>query len=394
MTEQTATKVPQIRFKGFERVWEEKRLGEVVIFLDELRKPLKAGARKPGPYPYYGASGIIDYVNGFLFEERLILLSEDGANIVNRSSPICFIAEGKYWVNNHAHVLKANPGFSEFFIRDALERLNFERYNTGTAQPKLNQDVCRNIFVKTAESSEQNKIGKYFRVLDRLIGLHQRKHDKLAMLKKSMLQKMYPRPGTTIPEVRFKGFSGEWKVEPVSSLLVERNIQAPKNDQYPLMAFIAGQGVAPKGERYNREFLVSDEASKKYKQTEFGDFIYSSNNLETGSIGLNKFGRASISPVYSIFSPTQNGDSDFISQLLCQQSFISEMVRWRQGVVYGQWRIHESDFLSIETTFPLADEQKKIGAYFSALDNLISSHATQLQKLKQIKSACLEKMFI
>ena len=85
--------------------------------------------------------------------------------------------------------------------------------------------------------------------------------------------------GNKIPQIRFRDYSGSWRSERVSALLTERNTQAPKSELYPLMAFIAGQGVAPKGARYNREFLVSDEANKKYKQTEYGDFIYSSNNL-------------------------------------------------------------------------------------------------------------------
>lgn len=159
------------------------------------------------------------------------------------------------------------------------------------------------------------------------------------------------------------------------------------------MAFIAGQGVAPKGKRYNREFLVSDELNKNYKQTELGDFIYSSNNLETGSIGTNNYGRASISPVYSIFAPSQEGDSNFIGQLLCKKAFINEMVKWRQGVVYGQWRIHESDFLKIKATFPNVDEQALIGGYFRELDSLIGLHQRKHDKLVTLKRAMLQKMF-
>lgn len=159
------------------------------------------------------------------------------------------------------------------------------------------------------------------------------------------------------------------------------------------MAFIAGQGVAPKGKRYNREFLVSDELNKNYKQTELGDFIYSSNNLETGSIGTNNYGRASISPVYSIFAPTPEGDSRFIGQLLCKKAFINEMVKWRQGVVYGQWRIHESDFLKIKTTFPNVNEQALIGEYFGELDRLIGLHQRKHDKLVTLKKAMLQKMF-
>lgn len=196
-----------------------------------------------------------------------------------------------------------------------------------------------------------------------------------------------------IPQVRFRGYVTTWETESVSSLLTERNFQAPKNDLYPLMAFIAGKGVAPKGARYNREFLVSDELNKKYKQTEYGDFIYSSNNLETGSIGNNYYGKASISPVYSIFSPTNKGDSDFIGKLLCKRSFIDEMIKWRQGVVYGQWRIHESDFLKIDITFPAIAEQRAIGGFFRELDQLIELRQRKHDKLAALKKAMLQKMF-
>ena len=146
------------------------------------------------------------------------------------------------------------------------------------------------------------------------------------------------------------------------------------SDEYPLMAFIANEGVAPKGERYDRSALVTDTVNKLYKKTEKGDFIYSSNNLETGSIGLNKYGKACISPVYSIFEPTGIADSDFLGRRLVRKDFINAMVKWRQGVIYGQWRIHESDFLKIEIPVPSVEEQRKIGAYLDQLDDLITLH--------------------
>ena len=149
------------------------------------------------------------------------------------------------------------------------------------------------------------------------------------------------------------------------------------SDEYPLMAFIANEGVAPKGERYDRSALVTDTVNKLYKKTEKGDFIYSSNNLETGSIGLNKYGKACISPVYSIFEPTGIADSDFLGRRLVRKDFINAMVKWRQGVIYGQWRIHESDFLKIEITVPSVEEQRKIGTYLDQLDHLITLHQRQ-----------------
>ena len=179
----------------------------------------------------------------------------------------------------------------------------------------------------------------------------------------------------------------------MGDLLIERNQQAPMSDEYPLMAFIANEGVAPKGERYDRSALVTDTVNKLYKKTEKGDFIYSSNNLETGSIGLNKYGKACISPVYSIFEPTGIADSDFLGRRLVRKDFINTMVKWRQGVIYGQWRIHESDFLKIEIAVPSVEEQRKIGTYLDQLDNLITLHQRKYDKLQVLKKAMLEKMF-
>ena len=195
------------------------------------------------------------------------------------------------------------------------------------------------------------------------------------------------------PAIRFKGFTDPWEQRKVGELLIERNEQAPMSEEYPLMAFIANEGVAPKGERYDRSSLVTDTENKLYKRTEFGDFIYSSNNLETGSIGLNKYGKACISPVYSIFRPTGIADSDFLGRRLVRKDFINAMVKWRQGVIYGQWRIHESDFLKIEIPVPSVEEQRKIGAFLDYLDNLITLHQRKYDKLQVIKKAMLEKMF-
>lgn len=211
--------------------------------------------------------------------------------------------------------------------------------------------------------AEQNLIGKLLIKLDNLITLHQRKY----FCSNNLI--------FTITTA--------WEQRKVSELLVERNEQAPMSEEYPLMAFIANEGVTPKGERYDRSSLVTDTENKLYKRTEFGDFIYSSNNLETGSIGLNKYGKACISPVYSIFLPTGIANSDFLGRRLVRKDFINLMVKWRQGVIYGQWKIHESDFLKIEISVPLVKEQCKIGAFLDNLDNLITLHQRECFFIKK-----------
>ena len=156
--------------------WEQRKLGDCVTFLDTMRKPLKESEREKGIYPYYGASGIVDYVSDYIFDEELVLLSEDGANITDRNYPVCFLASGKYWVNNHAHVLKVNAENENNFICNSLERMDFTQYNSGMAMPKLNKDVCYNITLFCPVYEEQKQIGDFFRHLDTLITLHQREY--------------------------------------------------------------------------------------------------------------------------------------------------------------------------------------------------------------------------
>ena len=301
------------------------------------------------------------------------------------------LAVGDFWV------LQPQNADSSFLYRLIQSRQFDEVANqsTGTKMPRADWKlVSKTVFSIPSNISEQAAIGTYFTALDSLITLHQRKFEKLTNVKKSMLEKMFPQNGSSYPEIRFKGFTDPWEQRKVGDLLIERNQQAPMSDEYPLMAFIANEGVAPKGERYDRSALVTDTVNKLYKKTEKGDFIYSSNNLETGSIGLNKYGKACISPVYSIFEPTGIADSDFLGRRLVRKDFINAMVKWRQGVIYGQWRIHESDFLKIEIPVPSVEEQRKIGAYLDQLDNLITLHQRELEKLQNIKKSMLEKMFV
>lgn len=231
-----------------------------------------------------------------------------------------------------------------------------------------NEDL-KQVSISFPSTDEQAKISSFFDNIDNLITLHLREFTKS---NSSIFVSV---------SIYANGLPAAWELRKVGELLVERNEQAPMSEEYPLMAFIANEGVAPKGDRYDRSSLVSDTENKVYKKTDFGDFIYSSNNLETGSIGLNKFGKASISPVYSIFQPTGIADSDFLGRRLVRKDFINAMVKWRQGVIYGQWRIHESDFVKIEIPVPTVEEQRQIGAFLDSLDNLITLHLRKYSEL-------------
>ena len=196
--------VPQLRFKGFDEEWKIKQLGDVSKFLDGKRKPIKSEDRSKmkGEYPYYGASGIIDYVNSYIFDQELILLGEDGENIISRNLPLAFRVSGKCWINNHAHVIVPNLDTNIDFLTHSLEKINYVVYNTGTAQPKLNQEVCRSIPSWYPSLLEQQKIASFLSAVDEKIQQLTRKKELLEQYKKGVMQKIFSQ------ELRFKDDNG------------------------------------------------------------------------------------------------------------------------------------------------------------------------------------------
>jgi type I restriction enzyme S subunit len=176
--------------------WVETTLDKISINLDSRRVPITKNVRSSGEYPYYGASGIVDYVADFIFEGDNLLVSEDGANLLARSTPIAFSVSGKYWVNNHAHILHfenmATQRFAEFY----LESIKLDDYITGAAQPKLNQKALNSIPIPIPKSVEtQARIVESVESLQeatqRLAAIYSRKLAALEALKKSLLHQAF-----------------------------------------------------------------------------------------------------------------------------------------------------------------------------------------------------------
>lgn len=167
--------------------WEWVRLGEVVINRDGERKPLSSKQRENMAkiYDYYGASGIIDKVDNYLFDKKLLLIGEDGANLITRSKPIAFFAEGKYWVNNHAHVLDSTESMCIDYVEKYINSLDLKPYVTGTAQPKLNQEKLNNILIAIPPLAEQERI---VAKLDQLMAHCDQLEDRAEEMKQSTIK--------------------------------------------------------------------------------------------------------------------------------------------------------------------------------------------------------------
>lgn len=376
---------PKIRFKGFTEDWEQRKLGDVVEFLDTVRKPLEGVKRVAGPYPYYGASGIVDYVDGYLFNEELILLSEDGANITDRNYPVCFLASGKYWVNNHAHVLRTKEEYENNFICNSLERKDYTQFNTGMAMPKLNKETCKKIPIFCPFYGEQKQIGDYFRSLDRLITLHQRKCDETKKLKKYMLQKMFPKNGMKVPEIRFEGFSDAWEQRKLGEICQVTMGQSPDGSTYSETPsdYILVQGNADLKDGWVFPRIWT---TQKTKTAEAGDLIMSV-RAPAGSMGKTSYnvvlgrGVAGIKGNEFIYQFLVKMDSDGYWKKLAAGSTFESI---NSDVVNGAELVVPQDIA----------EQNRIGEYFASLDRLITLHQRKCDELVKIKKYMLQNMFV
>ena len=185
----------QVAFENKGDDWEEKTLNEISDNLDSKRVPITKNVRVKGLIPYYGASGIVDYVADYLFDEDLLCISEDGANLLARTYPIAFSISGKTWVNNHAHVIKFKNMISQKFVELYLNSIKLDEFVSGMAQPKLNQTMLNKIPIPfpplKAQQTIVQKLDSLSLETKKLEAIYQQKIDDLEELKKSLLQKAF-----------------------------------------------------------------------------------------------------------------------------------------------------------------------------------------------------------
>ena len=388
---------PKIRFGKFNNKWKKNELDKVVDFFDNQRIPIDSGERKAGPYPYYGASGIIDFVDGYIFNGEYVLLAEDGANIILRSSPIAYLTKGKFWLNNHAHIMKMKTGSNEFLIQ-LLEKQNYEKYNTGTAQPKLNGEVVKKITLHFPSDEEQSSIGSLFRTLDDLLASYKDNLANYQSLKATMLSKMFPKAGQTVPEIRLDGFEGEWVEKRLKD--ISKRVTRKNNDLVSERALtISAQfGLIDQEEFFQKKIASKDVSG--YYLIKKGEFAYNksySTGYPLGAIKrLDKYENGVLSTLYILFKAV-DVDSDYLSHYYESDKWHREvsMCATEGARNHGLLNIAPADFFNTRLVIPKElEEQQAIGTYFSNLDNLINSYQEKISQLETLKKKLLQDMFI
>lgn len=397
--------VPQIRFKGFEGEWEQRTLGELGRIAMNKRI-FKHQTSETGEIPFYkiGTFGkeADSFISRKLFDEykNKFPYPHKGDLLISASGSIGRIVEysGKdeYFQDSNIVWLQHDGAVVNAFLKQFYSFVEWVGLEGSTIKRLYNKNILETRIV-LPKKEEQANIGKYFRALDRLIWLHQRKHDKLVSLKKAMLQKMFPQPGATTPEIRFKGFLGDWKEERLGKLgTFSKGYGYSKSD---LSA--SGTPIVLYGRLYvNYQNEISEVdtfvAESKGAVKSLGKEVIVPASGETAE----DIARASailtegiiLGGDLNIIYPFKDLNSSFLALTLSNGKPQRDLAKRAQGKTVVHLR--QPDLESIGIYFPALTEQQKIGSYFRTLDELIAKHATQLQKLQQIKSACLAKMFV
>ena len=251
-----------------------------------------------------------------------------------------------------------------------------------------NEDIA-NVFFGHPNIAEQRRIGAFFDRLDSLITLHQRKYDKLCVLKKSMLDKMFPKGGSLYPEIRFAGFTDPWEQRKLGELFEESDERASDRE---ILSVSVANGIYPASES-DRETNPGASLAN-YKIVHFGDVVYNSMRMWQGAVDASRYDGI-VSPAYVVARPNSEVYARFFARLLRQPMLLKQYQQVSQGNSKDTQVLKFDDFASIGISMPASEnEQRQIGGFFDRLDSLITLHQRKLELLRNIKKSMLDKMFV
>uniref|UniRef100_UPI00331B4493 restriction endonuclease subunit S n=1 Tax=Synergistes jonesii TaxID=2754 RepID=UPI00331B4493 len=269
---------------------------------------------------------------------------------------------------------------------------------TGTKMPRADWKlVSKTEFAVPSSIDEQTAIGGYFQALDNLITLHQRKYDKLVNVKKSCLEKMFPKNGSNVPEIRFAGFTEAWeqrKLRNIADKVTEKNADLAVLETFTNSAEF---GIISQRDFFDHD-ISNAENIGGYYVVKNEDFVYNpriSVTAPVGPINRNKLGRNGVmSPLYTVFR-THDIDTTYLEWFFKSASWHDFMhYNGDSGARSDRFSIKDAVFFEMSIPYPEIAEQRKIGRYLDQLDNLITLLQRELEKLQNLKKACLEKMFV
>lgn len=396
-------KTPKLRFSGYTDDWEQRKLGELADIVG-------GGTPSTGVSDYW--DGDIDWYAPAEIAEQIYLTSsqrkitEEGYN----HSSAKMLPVGTVLFTSRAGIGKTailtqkgctNQGFQSivphkseldsYFIFSRTEE--FKQYGetvgAGSTFVEVSGKQMANMELMMPKTmAEQKTIGQYFANLDNLITLHQRKLEKLQNMKKSCLQKMFPRDGATVPEIRFSEFQGDWEERTLGSCFEERLESLPDGE---LLSVTIGSGIKKFSELDRHDNSNTDKS--KYKRVCIGDIAYNSMRMWQGASGRSPY-EGIVSPAYTVVKPIGDIDTQFFAYMFKKKEIIHLFEINSQGLTSDTWNLKYPAFSKIVVRVPRnVEEQSRIARFLLELDELISCTEQEIEITKRMKKGCLQKMF-
>ena len=406
--------LPSLRFSGYKDTWERNKLEHYLNVSNE-----KNTEGIFGKEDVLSVSGDFGIINQIKFHGRSFAgVSTANYGVVNTGDVVYTKSPLKA---NPFGIIKTNKGpagivstlYAVYHPKENVYpdfiQVYFEQYARMNQymHPLVNKGAKNDMKVSDANAlkgdvvfpkvDEEKKIVEYFMNIDRLITLHQKEYDKLLIMKKAMLEKMFPKNGNKVPEVRFSEFDGAWgyrKLGTISDKVTEKNVYMEYTET---LTNSAEYGIISQRDFFDHDIAKQDKINGYYVVRP-EDFVYNpriSTTAPVGPIGRNKLGRCGvISPLYTVFRPKEV-DNSFLEQFFKSSHWYSFMrFNGDTGARSDRFSIKDTTFFEMPIPFPKLNEQRRIGQYLAGLDVLISLQDKKLTKLKNIKAGCLEKMFV
>ena len=399
-------KKPALRFKGFTDPWEQRKLEEYLEVSGQ--KNFEGIYTKEDVLSVSGDFGIVNQIE---FQGR----SFAGASVANygvvetgdivytksplKSNPYGIIKanKGKNGIVSTLYAVykpkqSANPEFVQIYFEQDARMNNYMHplVNKGAKNDmKVSAENALKGQIVFPDIKEQRTISEFFRNLDTLITLHQRKYEKLVNIKKSMLDKMFPKNGASVPEIRFKGFTDPWEQRKVGDHLIPSKLPGHTGvDARKLTVKLWGKGVVEKTDSYG------GSEHTQYYVRHAGQFMYGKLDFLHAAFGivpaeLDNYESTLDSPAFDL----SEINGKFLVSRVCKEDFYLKYGTIANGSRKAK-RIHEDTFMDMPILVPELEEQERVAALLEALDTLITLHQRKLEKLQNIKKSCLEKMFV
>lgn len=363
--------VPAIRFAGFVDPWEQRKLGEVAPLQRGFDLPVNQ--MTPGPYPVVMSNGIGGWHSKYMVKGPGVVTGRSGT-----IGSLHYI-EQNFWPHNTSLWVTSFNGNEPRFIYWLYASIGLERFGSGSGVPTLNRNDVHDLRVGfPCDVVEQRRIGTFFSRLDHLITLHQRKFEKLVQLKKSMLDKMFPKPGERFPEIRFAGFTDPWEQRKFGELY--RPV-SEKND----MSFGRDKIISVANMYFNSVVYVTEDSYlATYNVMRLGDIAFEGNRSKRFAHGRfveNTIGDGIVSHVFKVFRPVGNNfDLAYWKHAINNEKLMKDVLTRSTKASTMMHELVSSDFLEESTLVPSLDEQRAIGTAIDSMDSLITLHQRERRK--------------